>query len=82
MIKVIIFNLIKLLKKKGYLNKKGVIQYRKAARDIEISHSSLWKMSNQDKMKDTYNPSIETIDRLCDFFKCQPGDILKYRKGE
>jgi len=27
-----------------------------------------------------YNPSLKMLDKLCSFFKCQPGDLLEYKK--
>ncbi len=80
MIKMIVFKLNQLLKKKGYAREDGEVKYREAARDIGISHSALWKLANQDKLDQTYNPSVSTIDSLCRFFHCQPGDILTYKK--
>lgn len=76
MYKVIKFKLAELLEKKGYTDHLGRITWRKAAEDLGISHVALWKMVRNEK----YNPSLEMLDRLCEFFKCGPGDVLEYRK--
>jgi len=73
MIKVIKFKLAELLKKKGL----GEKSYRKLAADMNIDFVSLWKMINGKP----YNPSFQMLDKICDFLKCQPGDILEHRKG-
>lgn len=72
MITVIKFKLAELLKKKGY----NTQSYRALAQDIGIDHVSLWKIMN----KKPYNPSMAMLDKLCNFLKCQPGDVLEYRK--
>lgn len=72
MIGVIEIKLRELIKKKGY---EGV-SYRKLAKEIGISHLPIWKMVNGE----AYNPSLEMLDKLCRFFKCNPGDILEYKK--
>lgn len=71
MIQVIEIKLKELIKKRGY----GETSYRKLAKEIGISHLPLWKMVNGE----TYNPSLEMLDKLCHFFKCKPGDILEYK---
>lgn len=55
---------------------------RQLAAELGISHVALWKLRTGWKDKDDkpYNPSLEMLDRLCKFFKCQVGDILEYRK--
>lgn len=74
MIKVIKFKLAELLRKKGYDEK----SYRKLAAEMGIDHVSLWKMINGKP----YNPSLQMLDKLCGFLKCQPGDILEYQKSK
>ena len=69
MIQVIKMRLQELIKEKGY---EGV-SYRKLAQEIGISHLPLWKMAKGE----SYNPSLEMLDKLCRFFKCKPGDLLK-----
>ena len=63
-----------------YAKKKGLkkISYRELAKEVGISHASLWKMSTGQK----YNPTLDMLDKLCHFFKCKVGDILEHRKGK
>ena len=68
----VIFTLKELIKKKGY----GDIPCRKLAEDIGISHVPLWKMLNSKP----YNPSLEMLDKLCKYLKCQVKDIIKYKR--
>lgn len=53
---------------------------RELAKELGISHVALWKLRTGWKDGDgkPYNPSLEMLDRLCCFFKCQVGDILKH----
>lgn len=55
---------------------------RQLAKELGISHVAMWKLRTGwvDKEGKPYNPSLEMLDRLCKFFKCQVGDILVYRK--
>ena len=55
---------------------------RELAKELGISHVALWKLRTgwKDKNGMAYNPSLPMLDRLCRFFKCEVGDILKYRK--
>lgn len=73
MIEMIKIKLTELLKKKGYIDK----PYREMSEEIGVDHVSLWKMIKGEK----YNPSLETLDKLCDFFGCQPGDLLEHKRG-
>lgn len=54
---------------------------RQLAAELGISHVALWKLRTgwKDKEGKPYNPSLEMLDRLCKFFKCQVGDILKFK---
>lgn len=70
------FRLEDLMKKHRYVDDLGRLQYRRLSRELGISHVWLWKMGANQKC----NPSMETIDRLCEHFKCKPGDILEYKK--
>lgn len=76
MFDVIRFKLEEQLKRHGYVDKHGRITWRKAAKDLGISHVALWKMATHED----YNPSLEMLDRLCNHFKCGPGDILEHKK--
>lgn len=71
MVKVIKFKIKELIDKNGYKN----VSYRVLAEEMGIDHVSLWKMINGKE----YNPSLATINRLCEFFECQPGDLLIYK---
>lgn len=55
---------------------------RVLAAEIGISHVAVWKLRTgwNDRDGKPYNPSLEMLDRLCRFFKCQVGDILEYRR--
>jgi len=55
---------------------------RVLAGELGISHVALWKLRTGWKDKDgkPYNPSLEMLDRLCKFFKCQVGEILIHKR--
>ena len=55
---------------------------RKLAEELGISHVALWKLRTgwKDAMGKPYNPSLEMLDRLCDFFKCDVGSILEFKR--
>ncbi len=76
MAKRIQFKLTELLIQESYTDGIGRIKWREAAEKIGISHVALWKMANNEP----YNPSLAMLERLCEFFKCEPGDLLKYQK--
>ena len=83
MITVIVFKLQELLKKRGYIDEKGEVQYRAAARDIGVSHSTLWKLCNPEKLDKPYNPSLAALDTLCKSLKCDSlTDLLEFKKGK
>jgi DNA-binding Xre family transcriptional regulator len=69
----VIITLKEVINKKGY----GDVPYRKLAEDIGISHVPLWKMLNGKP----YNPSLEMLNKLCLYFKCNIKDILKCVKS-
>lgn len=60
-----------LIKKKG-LDEDAGVSNRELARQIGISHVALYKM----RVGKPYNPSLEMLDRFCNYFKCKVGDIL------
>lgn len=72
MLMVVHIKLREILEKKGH----GKKPYRQLAEEMGISHVPLWKMLNGEP----YNPSLEMLDKVCGFLKCQPGDILKRGK--
>lgn len=83
MINVIVFKLQELLKKRGYTDDKGEIQYRAAARDIGVSHSTLWKLCNPEKLDKPYNPSLAALDLLCKSLRCEHlTDLVEYKKSK
>lgn len=73
MLMVVSIKLREAIEKRGHGDK----PYRTLANEMGISHVPLWKMLNNQP----YNPSLEMLDKLCTFLKCDPGDILKHRKG-
>lgn len=73
MLNVIKIKLDKIIKNSKYKD----LSYRKLADEIGVSHVPLWKMIHNEP----YNPSLEMIDKICEFFKCKPGDLLEYRKN-
>lgn len=74
MLKVIRIKLAEIIKESKYKD----WSYRQLAKAVGVSHLPLWKMV----MGKPYNPSLEMIDRICDFFKCKPGELLEYKKGK
>lgn len=55
--------------------------WRKLAKEIGVSHMALFLMAvNGSRNGKRYNPSLETLEKLCEYFKCQPGDLLRYKK--
>jgi putative transcriptional regulator len=42
------------------------------AKQTGIRYASIWQMANGD----TARLHIETLDRICEALKCQPGDLL------
>ena len=67
---MIVIKLDELIKKKM-----PNISNRQLAKDIGISHVALHFM----RTGKSYNPSLEMLDRLCNFFKCDVADILAHR---
>ncbi|VVB63107.1 Cro/C1-type HTH DNA-binding domain protein [uncultured archaeon] len=72
MLMVVDIKLREILEKRGHSGK----PYRQLAQEIGISHVPLWKMLNGEP----YNPSLEMLDKICTFLRCQPGDILRRRR--
>ena len=71
MLKVVKFKLNEMIKKRGYVDE----SYRRLAKMIGVSHVTLWQM-----LHEKYNPSLETLDKLCNFLKCKPGELLEHVK--
>ncbi len=78
MLKVVRLKLQALIEgyKKRHETKGKKVSLRSIAKALGISHVALWEMMN----KEGYNPSLSMLDRLCTFFKCQPQDLLEYKK--
>ena len=53
------------------LAKRGVTAYW-LAQQTGVRYASIWQMANGD----TARLHIETLDRICEALKCQPGDLL------
>lgn len=66
---------ISMLKLKNIMEQKGIKKYdlRKAGFNPNIIDKVLSGTLNKQKRVDT-----ETINRLCEYFSCQPGDFMTY----
>lgn len=64
-----------MLKLKNIMEQKGIKKYdlRKAGFNPNIIDKVLSGTLNKQKRVDT-----ETINRLCEYFSCQPGDFMSY----
>lgn len=58
------------------LKERGITTY-KIRKDNLISQAALTKMKNGEGNIDT-----RTLERLCSFLKCQPGDIMEFVEDE
>lgn len=58
------------------LKKRGITTY-KIRKDNLISQAALTKMKSGEGNIDT-----RTLERLCSFLKCQPGDIMEFVEDE
>ena len=54
------------------MSSRGVTTYTIRKQNI-VSQASLTKMKNGEGNIDT-----RTLERICSYFKCQPGDIMEY----
>ena len=52
------------------------LTYEKLARRSGLSKATLESIAS----RRDYNPTLETVDRLCAALMCQPGDLLAYKK--
>jgi len=50
------------------------ITYKDIAAEANVSQTTLTQMANQ-RMK---HIGLITIDKLCEYFNCQPGDLMIY----
>lgn len=53
------------------------ITFDELARETGIHRTTLSKIANQR----SYNTTTDNIDKLCQFFKCQVGDLVQYVEG-
>lgn len=44
------------------------------AKETGISHTTLWRL----KKGKALGINFETLEKMCDMLKCQPGDVLSY----
>lgn len=58
------------------LKERGITTY-KIRKDNLISQAALTKMKSEEGNIDT-----RTLERLCSFLKCQPGDIMEFVEDE
>ena len=56
----------------GMLNERGITSYKITKKDKIIGQSTY------KKIQDGEHISTKTIETLCEYLKCQPGDILEY----
>lgn len=70
---------ISMMKVKEQMEKKGIKKFdlRKMGFNPNIVDKVLSGNLNKNKRVDT-----ETINRLCEVFECQPGDIMEYVPGD
>lgn len=47
------------------------------AKETGVSHSTLWRLKKDKAQGITFN----TLERICQALKCQPGDLLKARRN-
>jgi len=50
------------------------LTFEELAKETEIHRTTLSKIANQR----SYNTTTDNIDRLCNFFNCQIGDLMEY----
>lgn len=69
-----IWNRMKVLIAEKELREKRKITYRVIAKETGVSTSTLVRYSKQniDRI------DIKTLDTLCEYFSCQPGDLLQW----
>ena len=46
------------------------------AKQTGVSHTTLWRLKKDKAQGITFN----TLERICQTLKCQPGDVLKVRR--
>ncbi len=58
----------------GELLQKSDVTISDFARGIGLNYSSAWALASEN----VSGIKFETLDKVCAFFKCQPGDVLHY----
>ena len=48
------------------------------AKETGISHTTLWRL----KKGKALGINFETLEKMCEMLKCQPGDLLSFTKGK
>ena len=48
------------------------------AKETGVSHTTLWRLKKERAQGITFN----TLERICETLKCQPGDVLKVRRAK
>ncbi len=48
------------------------------AKETGISHTTLWRL----KKGKALGINFETLEKMCETLKCQPGDVLSYTNGK
>ncbi len=64
----------------GDLIKKSDKSYRTLAGEIGLAYATISKLAHA-RGPDDYDICASTLDKLCCFFKCGPGDILKHKNN-
>lgn len=59
-------------------NEKRRITLNEVSEATGISRATLTRIANVPG----YNTNTDTIDALCRYFQCEPGDLLKFHLGE
>jgi putative transcriptional regulator len=58
----------------GELLKSNGLSVADLHRGTGLSYDNAWHLANQDVSRIEF----KTLARLCEFFECQPGDLLQY----
>jgi putative transcriptional regulator len=48
------------------------------AKETGISHTTLWRL----KKGKALGINFETLEKICELLKCQPGDVLSHTNGK
>ena len=53
--------------------------YRELAKEMGLSYATVSKLFHAKTQAD-YELTVYALDKICRYFKLQPGELLKYRK--